>query len=95
MFNRFAFSDNNNCKTPKDIPGECKDIKLCPSLLSLVKNRPISSTSADYLKKSTCGTSDQSRKVCCPVLDSLDRMGPYLTTYSTRTYLDVKNNSFF
>lgn len=80
------FPENSNCKTPKNIPGTCKEIESCESLLALVENRPINSANADFLIKSRCGTSDDSTKVCCPISDAenMNRNGP-AKSYETRT----------
>ncbi|KAJ3647417.1 hypothetical protein Zmor_019296 [Zophobas morio] len=55
------------CQTPNNQDGDCKVINECPSLYQLLERRPISSSNADYLRRSQCGFVGAYPKVCCPI----------------------------
>ncbi|ERL85365.1 serine protease easter isoform X1 [Dendroctonus ponderosae] len=67
----------NICRTPNELNGECISLMQCDPLFSLLKKRPISSATADLLRRSQCGFFGSIPKVCCPVEE------PTLTTSTT------------
>jgi secreted trypsin-like serine protease len=61
----------DNCRTPDGRSGDCKRIPDCAPLYALFERRPISSTTADFLRRSNCGFAGQVPKVCCPTGSAL------------------------
>nr|UEC95038.1 spatzle processing enzyme [Tenebrio molitor] len=61
----------DNCRTPDGRSGDCKRIPDCPPLYALFERRPISSSTADFLRRSNCGFAGQVPKVCCPTGSAL------------------------
>ncbi|XP_055849890.1 serine protease easter-like isoform X2 [Episyrphus balteatus] len=54
------------CTTPIGKPGECKDIRQCPSLISLLMREPFLVENKLYLQRSQCGYENQTVLACCP-----------------------------
>ncbi|XP_066245747.1 serine protease easter-like [Euwallacea similis] len=54
------------CRTPLSQQGECISLLNCDSLYNILKTRPISSSDADFLRRSQCGFLGTTPKVCCP-----------------------------
>nr|XP_015836792.1 PREDICTED: uncharacterized protein LOC661375 [Tribolium castaneum] len=57
---------DENCRTPDNEEGDCKPINKCQPLYSLLERRPITASTADYLRRSQCGFVGTYPKVCCP-----------------------------
>ncbi|XP_054259673.1 venom protease-like isoform X2 [Macrosteles quadrilineatus] len=59
-------NDKNDCRTPRNVPGQCINIKTCPVLLDMLQQRKEPGW-REYLLKSQCGTKENNIiKVCCP-----------------------------
>jgi hypothetical protein len=71
----FHFFSENSCRTPQNHIGNCIPITHCPSLLSLLTQKPLSSINRRFLQKSGCGFKDRTPQVCCaeqaPIVDLL------------------------
>lgn len=63
-------SETDQCTTPKQQLGDCKNIKQCPALLQLLNKRPLSASNADFLRRSQCGFEGTDPKVCCPLTNN-------------------------
>lgn len=59
------FDTNNGCRTPRNEPGSCVNIKGCPPLLELLKTMRRDPAVVDYLRRSLCGYEGNDPKVCC------------------------------
>ncbi|XP_050305995.1 CLIP domain-containing serine protease HP8-like [Anthonomus grandis grandis] len=66
------------CTTPYRQQGECINLLNCEPLYELLKQRPLTSSTADLLRRSQCGFEGHTPKVCCP-------SGPLPTTTTTTT----------
>lgn len=55
------------CATPNSTKGQCIDINLCPSLLELQETWPLTTESAIFLRRSQCGFTNETSKVCCEI----------------------------
>ncbi|XP_015513327.1 serine protease easter [Neodiprion lecontei] len=65
---RISAVDSENCLTYKGTRGTCVNIKQCPFLLHLLRNRKsfsITSLAIEQLTKSNCGFEKLDPKVCC------------------------------
>lgn len=63
-------SETDQCTTPRQQLGDCKNIKECPALLQLLNRRPLTASNADYLRRSQCGFEGTDPKVCCPLTNN-------------------------
>ena len=55
-----------SCRTPSGKSGTCINLKICPTLMEIIgRERPISESSIDLLRKSQCGFEGKDPKVCC------------------------------
>jgi len=60
------FGSDDGCTTPRNLPGQCIDIKTCPVLLDMLQKRTEPGW-REYLVKSQCGVKvNNVVKVCCP-----------------------------
>ncbi|XP_050504927.1 serine protease easter [Diabrotica virgifera virgifera] len=71
------------CMTPRQEGGDCKIITQCPSLFKILKNRPIRSEDADYLRKSQCGFEGTLPKVCCALQETVQTTTQRQVDYDT------------
>lgn len=53
------------CTTADGTYGECVFVNACPKIIQLLQKRPLWSNERDYLRRSQCGWSGNSAKVCC------------------------------
>ncbi|KAL1512801.1 hypothetical protein ABEB36_002328 [Hypothenemus hampei] len=71
LFFEYCYAEiGDYCTTPRREQGECISLINCEPLYVLLKKRPISSASADYLRRSQCGFIGTIPKVCCPSVNA-------------------------
>ncbi|KAI4468362.1 trypsin [Holotrichia oblita] len=73
----FSLNNNNNnfvtesnsehCVTPHNTNGECILLARCPSIVRLLKKKPLLPDDAEYLRRSGCGFEGMDPKICCPL----------------------------
>ncbi|XP_065204623.1 proclotting enzyme-like [Planococcus citri] len=61
----------NSCQTPDSLPGNCIVLKNCPHLHELLKKRGLEPRIVQFLRRSKCGTENNSPKVCCSLTNSV------------------------
>lgn len=54
----------SSCQTPQSVAGQCISLRSCPSLLRLLRRRPLSVWARAQLRASVCG---RGYYVCCPL----------------------------
>lgn len=55
-----------SCRTPSGKSGTCINLKICPTLVEILRReKPIPESSLDLLRKSHCGFEGKDPKVCC------------------------------
>lgn len=55
-----------SCLTPNKDQGECKPIKSCKPILTIIRKKPISDSERMFLRRSQCGNIERLPWVCCP-----------------------------
>jgi len=67
----------DDCQTPRNEAGICKNIRECAPVLDLLKNapRPLSTETMQLLQRYACGFDGSSPKVCCPNESGADNIG--------------------
>ncbi|KAK5647654.1 hypothetical protein RI129_002546 [Pyrocoelia pectoralis] len=58
-----------SCYTPTRTPGQCISIRNCAEIIKVLKQRPLTSETAEYLKSAHCGFEGLDAKVCCSLND--------------------------
>uniref|UniRef100_V5GX21 CLIP domain-containing serine protease n=2 Tax=Anoplophora glabripennis TaxID=217634 RepID=V5GX21_ANOGL len=58
--------DIDFCQTSRREQGACKSVSQCPTILSILRNKPIKAEDAEYLRRSNCGSDGSLPKMCCP-----------------------------
>lgn len=75
LFRTYLFYNNNlitesnseYCLTPHNTNGECILLPQCPSIVRLLKKKPLLPEDAEYLRRSGCGFEGMDPKICCPL----------------------------
>lgn len=79
------------CTNPIGQNGTCLNIKRCPSLLNMLRQRRLIPGVADFLRESACGYEGNDPKVCCP--DSDPRPPDNSSTSSVRESVGLPDMS--
>lgn len=58
-----------SCYTPARTPGQCISIRNCAEIIKVLKRRPLTTETAEYLKSAHCGFEGLDAKVCCSLND--------------------------
>ncbi|KAK9721049.1 Regulatory CLIP domain of proteinase [Popillia japonica] len=62
-----AQSNSEYCLTPHNTNGECILLARCPTIVQLLKKKPLLPEDAEYLRRSGCGFEGMDPKICCPL----------------------------